>query len=463
MPLTGRLRHNEEGATLVLVAISLIMLFGFAAIAVDGAMAWSQKRENQAAADTGALAGAQFVEGKPEGQAMDDAETEVIRITYNTIEPDMTFSEWQAAWVACRDPDKPGEYTKKNISDCVTFTADLTKMRVRLPEIEVQTAFARVLGHATIATSGEAEVELVPTTTDGGVLPFGLPWAFGGDLEVCLKTGSNPKNVPPCDGPADGNFGFLDITQFGSNALGTSTNCTGDANGRIARNIAQGADHKLSAAASESEAPLIDRVVCTSGEHHLEPHTITTEAGDKTGVLHTGLVDGFPSDGVSGRLARGDNLRTIEGDGIDDTPLWQFLNTNGENLCGAVSTHTAMIACLGTWTTSDGVIFSDEIMDAPRWAWVPLFWETTFGNGSTDRTIRDFGAVYLQTTFWKCSNSNCSIIHDPAETVGGDGKGGGNKEIEAITAIQIPKLALSEDVRASANGTPGETVYVLVK
>ena len=48
---------------LVLVAISLIMIFGFAAIAVDGAMAWSQKRENQAAVDTGALAGAQFIEG----------------------------------------------------------------------------------------------------------------------------------------------------------------------------------------------------------------------------------------------------------------------------------------------------------------------------------------------------------------------------------------------------------------
>ena len=96
--LGDRLGRDEEGATLILVALSLIMLFGFAAIAVDGAMAWSQKRENQAAADTGALAGAQFVADKPEGQAMDDAETEVIRITYNTVEPDLTFDEWEAAW-----------------------------------------------------------------------------------------------------------------------------------------------------------------------------------------------------------------------------------------------------------------------------------------------------------------------------------------------------------------------------
>jgi hypothetical protein len=39
--LRDRLLNDEEGATLLLVAISLIMLFGFAAIAVDGAMAWS--------------------------------------------------------------------------------------------------------------------------------------------------------------------------------------------------------------------------------------------------------------------------------------------------------------------------------------------------------------------------------------------------------------------------------------
>ena len=95
----------------------------------------------------------------------------------------------------CADTEKPGEHTKTNSSDCVSFNADLTKMRVRLPDIEMQTAFAQVLGHETITTSGEAEVELVPSTKAGGVLPFGLPWAVSGDIEVCLKSGANPKVI----------------------------------------------------------------------------------------------------------------------------------------------------------------------------------------------------------------------------------------------------------------------------
>ncbi len=462
MSLRDRLRSDEEGATLILVALSLIMLFGFAAIAVDGAMAWSQKRENQAAADTGALAGAQFVADKPEGQAMDDAETEVIRITYNTIEPDLTFVEWETAWAACVDAEKPGEYTKTNSSDCVSFNADLTKMRVRLPDIEMQTAFAQVLGHETIATSGEAEVELIPSTKAGGVLPFGLPWAVSGDIEVCLKSGANPKNVSPCDGPDTGNFGFLDITQFGSDSLGTSTKCSGNTISRMSRNIAQGADHKLSKAASAGVTPLVDRTVCSSGDHHLEPYTLTTETGNKTGVLQTGLVTGFPGDGVSGRLARGENLRNVGGAGLDDTPLWQFLNSNGQNLCGAVSNHDAMVSCINSWSTGYGPIFTEDLQDAVRWAWVPIFWENTLGNGNTDRTIREFRPVYLQTTFWKCKSSSCGIVYDPAETVGGSGKAGG-AQIEALTAIMIPRLALPEALRDGANGAPGETVYVLIK
>jgi hypothetical protein len=164
---------------------------------------------------------------------------------------------------------------------------------------------------------------------------------------------------------------------------------------------------------------------------------------------------------VSGRLARGENLRTVGGSGLDDTPLWDYLNTNGQNLCGGVSNHDAMLACLNTWTSSDGPIFTEELQDAVRWAWVPIFWENTLGNGNTDRTIREFRPVYLQTTFWKCKSSSCGIVYDPAETMGGSGKTGG-AQIEALTAIMILSLALPEDLRDGANGTPGETVYVLI-
>ena len=148
---------------------------------------------------------------------------------------------------------------------------------------------------------------------------------------------------------------------------------------------------------------------------------------------------------------------------FDDTPLWRYLSTNGQNLCGGVSGHEAMISGLGSWTASDGVLFTEEIQDATRFAWVPIFWEEDLGNGNTDRTIRSFRPVYLQTTLWKCGKKDCSVIFDPGENLTGSGGGGGNKQIEALTAIHIPSLSLPEDLRDGASGVPGQTAFVQVK
>ena len=49
---------NEKGQALIVIAIAGIVLFGFAALAIDGSMALSDRRHAQNAADTAALAGA---------------------------------------------------------------------------------------------------------------------------------------------------------------------------------------------------------------------------------------------------------------------------------------------------------------------------------------------------------------------------------------------------------------------
>ena len=59
-PLLRRL-VNQKGVTIVLVAICLVVLIGFAAIAVDLAYLYIVKGELQNAADSGALAGAQVL------------------------------------------------------------------------------------------------------------------------------------------------------------------------------------------------------------------------------------------------------------------------------------------------------------------------------------------------------------------------------------------------------------------
>ena len=94
--LLSKTTSREDGATAITVMIVLTILLGFAAIAVDGAAAWALKRQDQSAADTGAVAGAIFTANRTKAQAMVDAETEIIRITFATVSPDMTLLECYA-------------------------------------------------------------------------------------------------------------------------------------------------------------------------------------------------------------------------------------------------------------------------------------------------------------------------------------------------------------------------------
>jgi hypothetical protein len=54
-----RLRNDERGAIAIFVAILMIMLLGFAALAIDISAMWAEKRQLQNGADAGALAIAQ--------------------------------------------------------------------------------------------------------------------------------------------------------------------------------------------------------------------------------------------------------------------------------------------------------------------------------------------------------------------------------------------------------------------
>ena len=50
--------QNQRGQVIVIIALSLIVIMGFTALAIDGSLIYSEKRSNQAAADSAALAGA---------------------------------------------------------------------------------------------------------------------------------------------------------------------------------------------------------------------------------------------------------------------------------------------------------------------------------------------------------------------------------------------------------------------
>jgi uncharacterized membrane protein len=50
--------RSERGQALILLAVSLVVLLGFTALAIDGSLLYSDRRQLQTAADAAALAGA---------------------------------------------------------------------------------------------------------------------------------------------------------------------------------------------------------------------------------------------------------------------------------------------------------------------------------------------------------------------------------------------------------------------
>ena len=61
--LVRRIHQDERGASAVLVAILLVILFGFTALSIDVARMYEERRELQRTADVAAISGAQVLMG----------------------------------------------------------------------------------------------------------------------------------------------------------------------------------------------------------------------------------------------------------------------------------------------------------------------------------------------------------------------------------------------------------------
>ncbi|HVR33279.1 MAG TPA: Tad domain-containing protein, partial [Acidimicrobiia bacterium] len=248
--------NRERGATALLVASSLLLLVGFAAVAIDLSAGFNERRQGQTAADLGVLAGAiEFVNVDTEDTLYQilNITRENLRAEYgNTALPDDT--QWIALWRGCTDTRPPGfnpwplsasmqgngwtGFTG-NAMQCISASTD--EIRVKLPDQLVGTTFGGVLGANEISTSALAHAK-VKFTIDGGARPFAvLAGASTGSLCLTTRSGS----FPPCDGPDSGNFGTLNSQQWGNDELGTTTDCGLPGNDELAVNVALGTDHLI--------------------------------------------------------------------------------------------------------------------------------------------------------------------------------------------------------------------------
>ncbi len=304
---------------MVIVALSLVVLMVFAALAIDMGSLYAARRSDQNAADAAAMAGLQ--EDTAAGIL-----AEVDRVASATLEVSTGTIDWKACSTA--DPDYVDLVLTigSNKYNCITQDNAGQALQVKLPARELSSTFGKVVGvnsftHDAFAIGG------VITAGFGGVLPFGLNSTGSSNLQ-CLKTGTSPHSEAPCDGPASGSFGYLDFSWFGNVEKQTPTTCTGATQGRLERNIAGGVDHDLGTNDSP-ETTKTDTDECTSTK--LRAYKVPAQTGMTPQTLGNGAYAGAYADGP-GRLARidvdftsGAGQTTISGYKFDNNALWDFM------------------------------------------------------------------------------------------------------------------------------------------
>lgn len=149
MRLLKNMIRNEDGQILVFVAIAMVAIMGFAAIAIDTGMVAIQKSNLQNAADAAALAGAQELPSES-----------------NAIAKAIAFADKNGLKVDPNGVGKDGDTIKVNAK----FGGDSNKIEVVCTRM-VNHSFARVLGFTHTDVSARAVAEK-KTNWEGEGLPF---------------------------------------------------------------------------------------------------------------------------------------------------------------------------------------------------------------------------------------------------------------------------------------------------
>jgi hypothetical protein len=471
--VTQRLRRqDEDGAVLIIFAISAVVIFSFIALAVDISHAFVERRDSQATADVAAIGGALTL--------IDNSQNSYFKaITLVDEVQDLAEKNLGSGlnWEDCADPDRPSEFTvgaeaifvkylDDQYTECISWSADWSEVRVKVPDRQINTFFAGVMGIDSIAVSAFAEVNALVAGA-GATLPFGVLESGTSEL-LCLKTG--PKFPDECDANASGNFGFVDFQIYGNSAMGTtSPGCNGNPNNLLKENIAHGVDHDLTIEPKGTQASkdindditiIKDDQQCPSMSR--EVMAAKTSTGNRDKVLIDGFVKGF--NGFPGRLTVAPSTTiTYEGEEIDYLGLWHWLRTTNPdgsvfiNPCTGKTTEALILACIDANKGPGVQLFDDSISTSPRLAVIPILNQTTFPSGSGYVSFKRFQFVYIQGLYGSCNNSGaCDTEIVPGETF----KAKKNVDPVVVTAIPIPHSILPPAIVANF-GAPQVVTYAL--
>lgn len=504
---------SDRGVTIIFVAITITVLFGFAAVAVDATgIGTNARRQSQSAADVGALAAVQFAtttdlsngcSGAGAARAACNGAKEAIAVANATLD-DPLLADWSDA-SNCGTP--PAGFTATTESACVAFTANFRSAWVRIPTFDQPTTLAQVIGIDSISVSAEA-IAGGGLLVAGAVLPFLLPANAAGTNYNCLKTGPNP-NFGACETlPATGNFGSMDFFMYGD-LEGNYIKCSGDTNGRLAANVARGIDHPqgLYTDLTLSAPGISESASCPIWNPLSPPNMAQGQPGVgsalEKGLLYGGTDYSDPATPYPGRIEGSVTIRAAQGATpaamVDSTPLWTLLlDGDGDATQGTecdpndtlpvgfetdsdpgVSNPDEMEACID-WAKNDPggptVIFKDAIRSATRYGWTPEVWEPDFLTPGSLYHIKDYRPVYIDTTLFGCNNNGCAIIHTPGAVDLGPcepgltdtritcGIGGSaNKKLSGVTAYVLSQSIVPLVAKTPAPGALNQLTYNLTK
>ena len=175
------MKRSEKGQVLVLVALAIIVLLGFAALAIDVGFMYSTRHELQRSADAGALAGASA----------------------------FTTGDWNDPGVQGIADARAREFAAKDkvIQATLNPASEVAVSFPRTDQIEVITSrnadlfFARIFGMANRVITARAVAQAAvagPPTEVNCIKPFAIPYPWADDPAY----GTNRDGTP--DGEYDG-------------------------------------------------------------------------------------------------------------------------------------------------------------------------------------------------------------------------------------------------------------------
>ena len=437
--MLSRLRSDERGATAVLVAASMVLIMGMAALVVDYGLALSERRLDQNVADAAVMGGA-IVSIQTANMA--NGVTEVKRLVDTNLGRTVSNADWQA----CVDADQLANLPEAG-NDCISWetASGSVIFRVRVPKQDTETTFGKILGVDTLTTDAFAEATL-ENTPGGNLLPFSLFSGAGTGTEQCLKDTSGPALPPPCDGPSLGQFGGFDPYKYAPGA--SYCNST---NNVFVYSLALGIDHPMSSfdpdyagGAGVSATNAVSEEGCSGGVPNIVPNTVSPLTGNKVPLIANALITGDNVVGVAfpGRLASAGSpaLIGLSGPGgpwpVNNQPIWSFF-TGGfcSGPLAAAPTpdlkKAAALTCLQGWSFgANGAIFGAGFKTAQRVAFVPIYDEAVAGPPSSKYHINKFLPVYLESIYVQSGGS--FVVHSP----GNNGTFSGS-DFKALTSIVL--------------------------